>query len=68
EECLIRAVFTYGLHWAEIERHHGADGTVDQVLRRRNRVNLKDKARNIKIRLLREGKPLGPFADASGHL
>ncbi|KAJ2616948.1 TTAGGG repeat binding factor [Coemansia sp. RSA 1365] len=68
EECFVHAVFQHGLHWSLILRHHGANGVDDHVLRNRNRFNLKDKARNIKLRLLREGKPLGPFAGATGHL
>ncbi|KAJ1750972.1 TTAGGG repeat binding factor [Coemansia sp. RSA 1821] len=68
EECLIRAVFEHGLRWSLIEEYHGTRGTVDQTLRGRTRFNIKDKARTIKLRLMREGKPLGPFAKATGHL
>ncbi|KAJ1883475.1 TTAGGG repeat binding factor [Coemansia sp. RSA 1722] len=64
EECFIRAVCSYGLRWSLILQYHGPDGSIDQVLRNRTRVHLKDKARNIKTRLIREGKQLGPFADA----
>ncbi|PIA14296.1 hypothetical protein COEREDRAFT_10493 [Coemansia reversa NRRL 1564] len=68
EDCFVHAVFQHGLHWSLILRHHGADGVDDHVLQNRNRFHLKDKARNIKLRLLRERKPLGPFASATGHL
>ncbi|KAJ2454412.1 TTAGGG repeat binding factor [Coemansia sp. RSA 2336] len=68
EECLIRAVFEHGPRWSLIVEHHGSRGTVDQTLRGRTRFNLKDKARTIKLRLMREGKPLGPFVHATGHL
>ncbi|KAJ2138465.1 hypothetical protein IW136_003125 [Coemansia sp. RSA 678] len=68
EECFIKAVFKHGLRWSLIEDCHGTNGTIDQVLRGRNRVNLKDKARTIKLRLLRANKSLGPFIHASGHL
>ncbi|KAJ2854318.1 TTAGGG repeat binding factor [Coemansia erecta] len=64
EECFIRAVCSYGLKWSLILKYHGPNGSVDQVLRNRTRVHLKDKARNIKTRLVREGKRLGPFRDA----
>ncbi|KAJ2205549.1 bifunctional AP-4-A phosphorylase/ADP sulfurylase, partial [Coemansia sp. RSA 518] len=43
----------HGLRWSLIEDCHGTNGTIDQVLRGRNRVNLKDKARTIKLRLMR---------------
>ncbi|KAJ2274404.1 hypothetical protein EV176_003017, partial [Coemansia sp. RSA 451] len=68
EECFIKAVFKHGLRWSLIEDCHGTNGTIDQVLRGRNRVNLKDKARTIKLRLMRANKSLGPFIHASGHL
>ncbi|KAJ2508195.1 TTAGGG repeat binding factor [Coemansia sp. RSA 1939] len=68
EECFVRAIHKYGNAWQEILRDHGPRGIVDHVLAKRNSVNLKDKARNIKIRLMREGKPLGPFYHATGHL
>ncbi|KAI9504966.1 hypothetical protein BX070DRAFT_250865 [Coemansia spiralis] len=68
EECFVRAVYKYGNSWTTILYHHGLGGVDDEILKRRNRAHLKDKARNIKIRLMREGKELGPFADACGHL
>ncbi|KAJ2080661.1 TTAGGG repeat binding factor [Coemansia sp. RSA 988] len=68
EDCFIHAVFQHGLRWARILYHHGPNGVDDHVLKNRTRFNLKDKARNIKLRLLREKKPLGPFASATGHL
>ncbi|KAJ1793251.1 hypothetical protein LPJ59_004743 [Coemansia sp. RSA 2399] len=68
EECFVRAMHEYGNGWTAILSEHGVNGTVDRVLAKRNRENLKDKARNIKIRLMREGKPLGPFSNACGHL
>ncbi|KAJ2478492.1 hypothetical protein IWW56_003688 [Coemansia sp. RSA 2131] len=68
EECFIKAVFEYGLRWSLIEDYHGTNGSIDQILRGRDRVNLKDKARNIKLRLMRANKSLGPFENASGHI
>ncbi|KAJ1732534.1 TTAGGG repeat binding factor, partial [Coemansia biformis] len=68
EECFIRAVFKHGPQWARILECHGREGCDDTVLRKRTRYNLKDKARTIKLRLLREGRPLGPFVNATGHL
>ncbi|KAJ1765856.1 TTAGGG repeat binding factor, partial [Coemansia sp. RSA 1287] len=68
EECFIKAVFEHGPRWSLIEDYHGTNGSIDQVLRGRDRVNLKDKARNIKLRLMRANKSLGPFENASGHI
>ncbi|KAJ1931158.1 TTAGGG repeat binding factor, partial [Linderina pennispora] len=65
EACFIQAVGEFGYKWTRILRHHGKDGIADQILRNRTTVNLKDKARDIKQKLQREGKPLGPFARAS---
>ncbi|KAJ2760456.1 TTAGGG repeat binding factor, partial [Coemansia nantahalensis] len=68
EECFVKALVEHGPHWSLILEHHGEDGIVDSVLGSRTRGNLKDKARTIKLRLLREGRELGPFADATGSL
>ncbi|KAJ2552624.1 hypothetical protein EV175_003245 [Coemansia sp. RSA 1933] len=68
EECFVRAMYEHSNGWTAILKKHGVNGTVDHVLAKRNRENLKDKARNIKLRLMREGKPLGPFSAACGHL
>ncbi|KAJ2161907.1 TTAGGG repeat binding factor [Coemansia sp. RSA 552] len=68
EACFVRAVVMHGPHWARILQFHGVDGTKDHVLQGRTRRNLKDKARNIKLRLLREGRPLGEFEHVTGHL
>ncbi|KAJ2496738.1 hypothetical protein GGH96_005628 [Coemansia sp. RSA 1972] len=68
EECFIKAVFEHGLRWSLIEDYYGTNGTINQILHGRDRVNLKDKARNIKLRLMRANKPLGPFVHASGHI
>ncbi|KAI7834356.1 hypothetical protein BX661DRAFT_52009 [Kickxella alabastrina] len=68
EECFIRAAHRYGLNWSTIMYYHGPNGITDNVLRNRTRVHLKDKARNIKFRLIRENRPLGIFESATGHL
>ncbi|KAJ2053680.1 hypothetical protein H4S04_000527, partial [Coemansia sp. S16] len=62
EECLVRALTEFGPHWALILQNYGVDGSRSQVLQHRTRQHLKDKARNIKRRLMREGMPLGPLA------
>ncbi|KAJ2787632.1 TTAGGG repeat binding factor [Coemansia linderi] len=66
EMCLVRALTEFGPFWALILQHHGEGGSRSQVLHRRTGRNLKDKARNIKLRLMRENKPLGPFARVTG--
>lgn len=44
-----------GPYWSQILLMHGADGTVSEVLRDRNQVQLKDKARNLKLFFLKNG-------------
>ncbi|KAJ2095480.1 hypothetical protein GGI16_005191 [Coemansia sp. S142-1] len=66
EECLVRALTEFGPHWALILQNYGVDGSRSQVLQHRTRQHLKDKARNIKRRLMREGMPLGPLAHVTG--
>ncbi|KAJ2786395.1 hypothetical protein GGI15_001567 [Coemansia interrupta] len=68
ERCFISAVHEHGLRWSLILSFHGKYGSVDNVLKGRTREHLKDKARNIKIRLQREQRPLGPFAEATGGI
>ncbi|ODQ50613.1 hypothetical protein SAICODRAFT_31883 [Saitoella complicata NRRL Y-17804] len=55
ESCLLSALQRYGCQWALIEKKHGRTGSVDQVLRERGQVSLKDKARNMKLAFLRAG-------------
>ncbi|KAJ1723726.1 TTAGGG repeat binding factor [Coemansia erecta] len=66
EACFISAVHKYGLRWSLILSFHGKYGSVNHILKDRTREHLKDKARNIKIRLQRENRPLGPFEYATG--
>ncbi|KAJ2492550.1 hypothetical protein IWW37_001305 [Coemansia sp. RSA 2050] len=66
EVCLVRALTEFGPQWALILQHYGEGGSRSRVLQRRTRRNLKDKARNIKLRLMRENRPLGPFACVTG--
>lgn len=42
-----------GPHWSQILALHGAKGTVSEVLKDRNQVQLKDKARNLKLFFLK---------------
>ena len=45
-----------GPYWAQILGLHGRAGTVSEALKDRNQLQLKDKARNLKIRLLKAGQ------------
>ncbi|RUP49635.1 hypothetical protein BC936DRAFT_141970 [Jimgerdemannia flammicorona] len=55
--------------WASILRDHdGSLGSVDAVLRGRTQVDLKDKARNEKLKRLRMGLDLGVWLRAPGEL
>ncbi|KAJ1949343.1 TTAGGG repeat binding factor [Linderina macrospora] len=62
ERCFEQAFSVFGRKWTRILKHHGKNGSVDRILQNRTTVNLKDKARDIRHKRLREGKPLGPFA------
>ncbi|KAI9832276.1 MAG: hypothetical protein M1819_004454 [Sarea resinae] len=44
-----------GPHWSQILAMFGAGGTVNEVLKDRNQVQLKDKARNLKLFFLKSG-------------
>jgi len=42
-----------GPHWSQILALFGADGTINKILKDRNQVQLKDKARNLKLFFLK---------------
>lgn len=44
-----------GPHWSQILAMYGSDGTISDVLRERTQVQLKDKARNLKLFFLKTG-------------
>ncbi|ODV91016.1 hypothetical protein CANCADRAFT_31808 [Tortispora caseinolytica NRRL Y-17796] len=65
EDVLVAAVIEVrGPHWSQILALHGPGGTKSEILKDRNQVQLKDKARNIKMSYLRNKAPLPPFFDA----
>ncbi|KAK5115648.1 hypothetical protein LTR85_009819 [Meristemomyces frigidus] len=45
-----------GPHWSQILAFYGRGGSVSEVLKDRNQVQLKDKARNLKLWYLKMGK------------
>lgn len=44
-----------GPHWSQILSLYGTNGTISDILKDRNQVQLKDKARNIKVSFLKNG-------------
>lgn len=50
-----------GPHWSQILAMYGAGGTVSEVLKDRNQVQLKDKARNLKLFFLKSGNEVPPY-------
>lgn len=45
-----------GPHWSQILSLYGRGGSVSEVLKDRNQIQLKDKARNLKLCYLKMGK------------
>ena len=58
ETALMQGLDDVGPHWSQILALYGGDGTVNKVLKDRNQVQLKDKARNLKLWFLKQGKPV----------
>jgi len=57
EEALLAGLATVaGPHWSQILALYGATGSISSVLRDRSQVQLKDKARNLKLSYLKAGK------------
>ena len=49
-----------GPHWSQILALYGRGGSISEVLKDRNQVQLKDKARNLKLWHLKMGKDVPP--------
>ena len=58
QAALMRGLDELGPHWSQILAQYGADGTVSNELKDRNQIQLKDKARNMKLFFLKQGKPV----------
>lgn len=59
EEALLSGLRTVeGPFWAQILELYGPGGSISEVLKDRNQVQLKDKARNLKLYYLKTGTPL----------
>jgi hypothetical protein len=44
-----------GPHWSQILALYGVGGSISEILKDRNQVQLKDKARNLKLFFLKSG-------------
>ncbi|GAA5970962.1 hypothetical protein JCM3765_007620 [Sporobolomyces pararoseus] len=65
ERLLIHLVEEHGQDWKKMIALHGKKGTASRVLQNRNNVSLKDKAVNIKKKLLQSGQPIPRGLDTS---
>jgi hypothetical protein len=50
-----------GPHWSQILALYGAGGSISEILKDRNQVQLKDKARNLKLFFLKSGLEVPHF-------
>ena len=57
-QLLLKLLETHGPNWSLMIRLHGAEGTESNMFKNRNTVALKDKAVNIKKKLIRVGEPV----------
>ncbi|GEM11433.1 proteophosphoglycan ppg4 [Rhodotorula toruloides] len=55
ERLLEKLIQSYGSKWARMMDLHGPNGTTSRTFRHRNNVSLKDKAVNMKVKILRAG-------------
>ncbi|BGP03284.1 Proteophosphoglycan ppg4 [Rhodotorula toruloides ATCC 204091] len=55
ERLLEKLIQSYGSNWARMMELHGPNGTTTRTFRHRNNVALKDKAVNMKVKILRAG-------------
>lgn len=58
EKALVEALKEHGPHWSKILDLYGAGGKVNESLKSRTQVQLKDKARNWKMSYLKHGSPI----------
>ncbi|KAL3232218.1 Protein TBF1 [Nakaseomyces bracarensis] len=61
EEALINGLIELGPAWAKILDLYGPGGKINEHLKNRTQVQLKDKARNWKLHYLKNNKPLPPY-------
>ena len=50
-----------GPHWSQILALYGSGGSISEILKDRNQVQLKDKARNLKLFFLKSGMDVPLF-------
>ncbi|KAK5112611.1 hypothetical protein LTR62_003926 [Meristemomyces frigidus] len=70
ESALLTGLSTVaGPHWSQILALYGRGGSVSEVLKDRNQVQLKDKARNLKLWYLKTGREVpGALRGVTGEL
>lgn len=61
EEMLQKGLEELGPSWSKILDMYGPGGTINEILKNRSQVQLKDKARNWKLRYLKSNKPLPSY-------
>lgn len=61
EDALLKGLDqVQGPYWSQILELYGPGGSISEVLKDRSQVQLKDKARNLKLFFLKTGTPLPP--------
>lgn len=65
EKLLLEELELYSTSWATMIARHGKNGSISHVFKYRNPVQLKDKARNIKIASIKANRRLDACFDAS---
>lgn len=69
EKTLITGLIDLGPAWAKILDLYGPGGKINENLKNRTQVQLKDKARNWKLHYLKTGKPLPEYLNrVTGNL
>lgn len=68
-KTLITGLIDLGPAWAKILDLYGPGGKINENLKNRTQVQLKDKARNWKLHYLKTGKPLPEYLNrVTGNL
>lgn len=64
EDALMHGIdYVKGPHWAQILALWGVDGMKGTILKDRTQVQLKDKARNLKLYFLKNNQPVPPYME-----
>lgn len=60
ERLLLKLIDKYGTEWGKMIKLHGEKGSKSTILKNRTNMSLKDKAVNIKKKLILSGQPIPP--------